>query len=104
MKRHQVFAVAGLMLASCNTVPEGSKASILPEPVVAYSCQDGTQLLVKLLGATAQVGVNGAAPISLPNMGQTGTTYSNGRQTLTIVQGRTSWALGKMMPVPCTGG
>ncbi len=100
----KIVGVAGLALASCSAAPQTPQASILPEPTVNYSCQDGTRLAVRLLGVIAEVGVNGGAPISLPVMGNEGTTYSNGRQTLTIIQGRTSWAVGRMMPVQCASG
>ena len=63
-----------------------------------YACEDGARLTVRLLGAVAEVGVNGAAPTALPLLGDEGTTYTNGRQTLTILQGRTSWAIGRMAP------
>jgi hypothetical protein len=44
------------------------------------------------------------AAIDLPAMGSDGTTFSNGRQTLTIVQGRVSWGVGRAAPTSCTGG
>ncbi|WP_432283998.1 hypothetical protein SLT36_19455 [Aminobacter sp. BA135] len=75
-----------------------------PYPVSDYSCEDGTRLAVRLLGDRASVSVNGAAAIDLPALGQDGTTYSNGRQTLTIIQGRLSWGVGRAVPSACTGG
>ena len=62
------------------------------------------RLSVRLLGDRARVSVNGARAIVLPVMGSDGTTFSNGRQTLTIRQGQLSWGLGRAMPVPCRGG
>ena len=104
MKSTMIVLAAGLVLASCSHDRPGQRPSILPQPVVAYACQDGTRLTVKMMGSTAQVRVNGGARIMLPVMGTDGTMYSNGRQTLTVRQGQVSWALGKMMPVPCMGG
>lgn len=101
MKRMLILPIAGLALASCSHDRYGQRPAILPQPLVAYACQDGTRLTVMMRGSTAQVRVNGRAPIMLPAMGSTGTTYSNGRQTLTIRQGQVAWATGRMMPVPC---
>jgi hypothetical protein len=59
---------------------------------------------VKLLGATAEVGVNGGARVSLPARGEEGTTYTNGRQTLYILAGKVSYAVGRMAAEACTPG
>ena len=75
-----------------------------PYPVSEYKCQDGTDLAVRLLGDRVSVSVNGEAAVDLPAMGTDGTTYSNGRWTLSIVQGQLSWGVGRAMPSPCTGG
>ena len=56
------------------------------------------------MGESASVAVDGAAAVTLPATGESGTTFSNGRQTLIIEQGQTSWAVGRAMPVACTGG
>ena len=62
-----------------------------------YLCQRGTKLSVKLLGESAEVGVDGAgAVLPLPALGQDGTTFTNGRQTLYVKQGVVSWAIGRM--------
>lgn len=100
-----VLAISALMLASFEHPASG--ASIgggNPYPISEYTCQDGTHLAVRLLGDRASVSVNGTAEIDLPSMGPDGTTYSNGRQTLTIVQGRLSWGVGRVVPSACTGG
>ncbi len=93
-----VSPLAALALAGCvtNHIPAA--------PVSQYGCSDGTRLSVRLLGDRARVSVNGARAIVLPVMGSDGTTFSNGRQTLTIRQGQLSWGLGRAMPVPCRGG
>ena len=75
-----------------------------PYPVSHYKCEDGTQLAVRLFGDRASVSVNGNAAIDLPSIGKEGTTYSNGRQTLTIIQGRLSWGVGRAVPSACRGG
>lgn len=75
-----------------------------PYPVSDYSCADGTKLAVRLFGDRASVSVDGAPEIDLPAMGPDGTTFSNGRQTITIIQGQLSWGIGRAVPVKCTGG
>lgn len=75
-----------------------------PYPVSDYTCKDGTHLAVRLLGDRASVSVNGATAVDLPSTGADGTTYSNGKHTLTIVQGRLSWGVGRAVPIACIGG
>ncbi|MBO9646989.1 MAG: hypothetical protein J7605_00645 [Variovorax sp.] len=99
-----VGAFAIWTLAACqHTTPSASIGVGNPYPVSNYVC-DGTRLAVRLMGEKASVSVDGAAAVDLPAMGNAGTTFSNGRQTLLIEQGRTSWAVGRAMPVACTGG
>lgn len=109
------FAAAAALAACAEKTPEAPPAvtpaaaetpvaSIPPAPTESYSCERGTKLTVKLLGATAEVGVNGEAPVSLPVLGDEGTTYTNGRQTLMIVQGKVSYAVGRMAAEACTQG
>lgn len=104
LKFRMVHALAALSLTACvETLPHPTPSpGILPAPTTSYACERGTQLAVKLLGSTAEVGVNGAAPVSLPSLGTDGTTYTNGRQTITIVQGRLSFAMGRMAAEACT--
>lgn len=91
-------------LAACqHTAPSASIGAGNPYPVSNYIC-DGTRLAVRLMGESASVSVDGAAAVDLPAIGNSGTRFSNGRQTLLIEQGRTSWAVGRAMPVACTGG
>ena len=98
-----IGASAILTLAACHPKPSPSIGAGNPYPVSTYTC-DGTRLAVRLMGEKASVSVDGAAAVELPATGQSGTTFSNGRQTLIIEQGKTSWALGRAMPVACTGG
>ena len=109
IKHLSAAAISALALASCaHPMPGPEQGQSIgagnPYPVSNYTCQDGTRLAVRLLGQSASVSVNGAPEISLPQMGSDGTTYSNGRQTVTIVQGRLSWGLGRAVPSPCQGG
>lgn len=102
--RLTIGAFAALTLAACHhPKPSPSIGAGNPYPVSNYIC-DATRLAVRLLGNSASVSVDGAAAVDLPATGQSGTTFSNGRQTLIIEQGRASWALGRAMPVACTGG
>lgn len=101
--RPTIGAVAAFTVVACHPVPGPSIGVGNPYPVSTYVCE-GTRLAVRLMGSSASVSVDGAAAVDLPAMGQSGTTFSNGRQTLIIEQGRTSWALGRAVPVACTGG
>lgn len=100
-----VSALAALVLAACaaSAPPptEGPAASIMPRPTEHYTCERGTRLAVKLLGESAEVGVDGANAVSLPAVGKDGTTFSNGRQTLYVKQGVVSWAVGRMAVESC---
>lgn len=100
-----VAAISAVMLASSvQSTPEASVGVGNPYPVSNYTCEDGTHLAVRLLGDRASVSVNGATAVDLPSMGPEGTTFSNGRRTLTIVQGHLSWGVGRAVPSACTGG
>lgn len=105
LKRFSIAAIGVLMLAGCeHSEPDASIGVGNPYPVSNYTCEDGTRLAVRLMGERASVSVNDAPAIDLPSMGQDGTAFSNGRQTLTIVQGRLSWGLGRAVPMACAGG
>lgn len=100
-----ITIVCALMLAGCERpTPDASIGVGNPYPVSNYTCEDGTRLAVRLLGDRASVSINGATAADLPSMGPEGTTFSNGRQTLTIRQGHLSWGVGRAVPSPCTGG
>jgi hypothetical protein len=101
-----VAAVAVLVLTACAPSPPPPAAaepaaSIMPRPTERYTCERGTKLSVKLLGETAEVGVDGANAVSLPAIGEDGTTFTNGRQTLYVKQGVVSWAIGRMAAETC---
>ena len=106
MLRFAIAALGVLTLAACHhPMPSPSPSPSIgagnPYPVTNYTC-GGTRLAVRLMGDRASVSVDGAAAVDLPG-DQSGTTYSNGRQTLTIVQGRVSWGVGRAVPVACAG-
>lgn len=106
MLRDLSIAATSVLLLACSG-HSASGASIgagNPYSVSDYTCQDGTQLSVRLLGDRASVSVNGASAVDLPALGTERTTYSNDRWTLTIVQGRLSWGVGRAASSPCTGG
>lgn len=105
--RFALGAITASMLAGCQrpmpeTMPGASIGAGNTYPVTNYTCV-GTRLAVRLMGESASVSVDGAAAVSLPVTDQRGTTFSNGRQTLIIEQGVTSWAVGRATPVACTG-
>jgi hypothetical protein len=105
LRNLSVAAISTLMLANFEYPASGASIGAgNPYPVSKYTCQDGTRLAVRLLGDRASVSVNGATAVDLPSLGTEGTTYSNGKQTLTIVQGRLSWGIGRAVPSACTGG
>ncbi|MHC5230435.1 hypothetical protein [Brucella sp. LJL56] len=105
LRNLSVAAISILMLASFEHSASGASIGAgNPYPVSEYTCEDGTHLAVRLFGDRASVSVNGAATVDLPAMGEEGTIYSNGKQTLTIVQGRLSWGVGRAVPSVCTGG
>ena len=103
-----IAAIGVLMLASCehsaSNAPGASIGVGNPYPVSNYVCEDGTRLAVRLMGDRASVSVNDAPAVDRPSMGSEGTTFSNGQRTLTIVQGRISWGVGRAVPTACTGG
>lgn len=100
-----IAVISVLMIASVKHSASGASIGVgNPYPVSNYTCQDGTRLAVRLLGDRASVSVNDAAEVDLPSMGPEGTTYSNGKWTLTIIQGRLSWGVGRAVPSACVGG
>lgn len=101
--RFALGASSVLVLAGCQSPPPPSIGVGNPYPVSNYQCGN-TRLAVRLMGERASVSVDGGDPIELPASGPSGTTFSNGRQTLTVDQGQASWGLGRAVPVACTGG
>jgi len=97
-----ITAVPVMALLLCGCAPSSPPAaSIMPPPTEKYTCERGTKLSVRLLGESAEVGVDGADAVSLPALGRDGTMFSNGRQTLYVKQGVVSWAIGRMAAETC---
>jgi hypothetical protein len=96
--------VTTLVLCACAPSSPPPAASIMPPPIDKYICERGTKLSVRLLGESAEVGVDGAGAVSLPALGKDGTTFTNGRQTLYVKQGVVSWAIGRMAAETCQPG
>lgn len=104
-KKISVAATSVVLLISLvNSASGASIGGGNPHPVSDYVCKDGTHLAVRLLGESASVSINGKPAIDLPSQGTDGTTYSDGQQTLAIVDGRLSWTIGLAAPIACTGG
>lgn len=104
MKNIFIAATSALIIASFAYPVSAATVGVgNPNPVSQYTCDDGTHLAVRLFGEHASVSVNGAAEIDLPSIGSDGTTFSNGLQTLSIIQGHLSWSVGRAMPSACTG-
>ncbi|GLS29309.1 hypothetical protein SAMN04488498_113112 [Mesorhizobium albiziae] len=105
LRKLSIAAASVLMFANFEHPAYAASTGVGdPYPVSNYTCEDGTRLAVRLLGEYASVSVNDAAAIDLPSMGPEGTTFSNGRQTLTIIQGRLSWGIGRAVPSGCSDG
>jgi hypothetical protein len=103
LKNLSIAAISILMLANFKHYAFGASIGVgNPYPVSNYICEDGTRLAVRLLGDSASVSVNDAAEVNLPSIGSDGTTYSNDQWTLTIVQGRLSWGVGRVVPSACS--
>jgi hypothetical protein len=97
-----MIAVATLAIG-CSSAPKPAASSILPNPTVAYSCENGPRLQVRLDGPSASVIVDGEGPFTLPQLSSSGdlTVFSDGRRVLQIRAGRVSWAIGRATPVLC---
>jgi membrane-bound inhibitor of C-type lysozyme len=77
-----VGAFAICTLVACQHPAASSSIGVgNPYPVSTYVC-DGTHLAVRLMGESASVSIDGAAAVTLPAIGESGTKFSNGRQTL----------------------
>ena len=109
---HKQLSIAALLLCAtaCQPQPGTEPAASIggsgpTHPVSQYQCGD-TKLGVQLLGESASVSVNGAAPVQLPEHGSTAerTVFSDGQQTLAIEAGKLAWTRQQGTPVGCTGG
>lgn len=73
---------------------------VIDHPMEYYTCGE-TRLAVRLLGAAAEVSENGGETLTLPALGEEGTTYTNGARTLFIQNGAVSWAVARAAAQPC---
>lgn len=112
MYRHLFFLCAVLLLGvtGCKPQPATEPAATIggggpTHPTSEYRCGD-TRLGVQLLGESAAVSVDGAAPIQLAQQASTNdrTVFSDGTRTLTIEAGQMAWVGPQGPPVQCIGG
>jgi hypothetical protein len=95
----RVLVLSALILvASC--------ASYQPPPPpltgpIAYSCADGTQLMVDFEGDEARVAIVGGPSMVLPSAGEN--YYSNGRYGIRGGGPNAQWEVGRRAPVSCRG-
>ena len=93
-----LILAALIVLSSC--------ASIEPPPPpltgpIAYSCADGTQLMVDFEGDEARVAIVGGPSMVLPAAGQD--YYSNGRYGIRGGGANAQWEVARRAPVSCRG-
>lgn len=101
---HKLIAAASLLaLAACSTNPFEPPAPDLPlTGPIAYTCADGTQLMVDYQGAEARVAIIGGPSMVLPSAGEN--YYSNGRYAVRGAGANAQWEVGRAAPVSCRGG
>jgi len=113
-----LFAGA-LLLTACGGGAYSQNNPVLPEPgpgpgpapqpgyqvpltgEIAYSCADGSQLVVDFETNQARVAVIGGPSMVLPNAGAN--YYSNGRYGIRGSGADASWEVGRAAPVTCRG-
>jgi hypothetical protein len=89
-----------LALASCATF-EPPPPDVPTSGPVAYTCADGTQLMVDYTNNEARVAIVGGPSMVLPNAG--GDYYSNGRYGIRGAGASAQWEVGRRAPVNCRG-
>lgn len=101
--RVPIVSLCVTVLVACAAPPSPPKASTLPNPTVAYSCENQIKLQVRLDGPSASVTVDGAGPFTLPQLSSTGdlTVFSDGQRVMQIKAGRVSFGLGRSVPAAC---
>lgn len=68
---------------------------------IAYSCADGSQLVVDFENNQARVAIIGGPSMVLPNAGEN--YYSNGRYGIRGAGADAQWEVGRAAPVSCRG-
>lgn len=85
-------------------IPPGPGPTPYPVPLtgeVAYSCSDGSQLIVDFENGQARVAVIGGPSMVLPSAGEN--YYTNGRYGIRGSGAQAQWEVGRAAPVACTG-
>lgn len=99
-----------LALSACATYtppspgmpgPHGAPPPIPLDGPIAYSCADGTQLMVEAHGDQARVAIVGGPSMVLPSAGES--YYSNGRYGFRGGGASAQWEVGRRAPVNCRG-
>lgn len=108
-----VLGAALLALAACATNPlpppihpgdPGPNGAPPPIPLdgpIAYSCDNGAQLIVDIEGANARVAIVGGPSMVLPRASEG--YYSNGRYGFRGGGAAGLWEVGRAAPVTCRG-
>ena len=107
--RVKLALAALLMLAACQTPapgpgepgPNGAPPPIPLDGPIAYTCANGTQLMVEADGRQARVDIVGGPSMVLPSAGEN--YYSNGRYGFRGGGAAGQWEVGRSAPVNCTG-
>jgi hypothetical protein len=107
--RVKLALAALLMLAACQTPapgpgepgPNGAPPPIPLDGPIAYTCANGTQLMVEADGRQARVAIVGGPSMVLPSAGEN--YYSNGRYGFRGGGATGQWEVGRSAPVNCTG-
>jgi hypothetical protein len=81
--------------------PGGAPPPIPLNGPIAYTCANGTQLIVEATGAQARVAIVGGPSMVLPSAGEG--YYTNGRYGFRGGGASGQWEVGRSAPVTCTG-
>ena len=99
--RRLALIAAIAALAGCSTIIEPPPPDVPTSGPVAYTCEDGTQLMVDFTGDQARVAIIGGPSMVLPNAGES--YYSNGRYGIRGGGASAQWEVGRRAPVNCRG-
>lgn len=98
-----IAAAALTALAACSTTSfEGPPPPLPASGPIAYTCADGTQLMVDYQGDEARVAIIGGPSMVLPQAGDG--YYSNGRYAVRGGGASAQWEVARRAPVTCRGG
>jgi membrane-bound inhibitor of C-type lysozyme len=85
--------------------PEPSPAPLPQSGPIAYTCSDGTQLMIDVENSQARVSIVGGPSMVLPSAGASaGAYYTNGRYGVRGSGADVQWEVGRSAPVSCHGG